>query len=33
VLPAKKTARYYQIERKLDAAVASEAAAIIPLAK
>jgi hypothetical protein len=33
VLPWKKTARYYQIERKLDAAVASETAARIPFVK
>ena len=33
VLPAKKVARYYQIENKLDAAVAYEAAQSIPLAK
>lgn len=33
VLPWKKTARYYQIERKLDAKIASEAAELIPLAK
>jgi hypothetical protein len=33
VLPPKKVARYYQIERKLDAMVAYEAAKSIPLAK
>jgi hypothetical protein len=33
VLPAKKVARYYQIENKLDAAVAYEAAQSIPLAR
>ena len=33
VLPAKKVARYYQIENKLDAAVAYEAAQSIPLAQ
>ena len=33
VLPPKKVARYYQIERKLDAAVMFEAAQSIPLAK
>jgi hypothetical protein len=33
VLPAKKVARYYQIENKLDAAVAYEAARGIPLAQ
>jgi hypothetical protein len=33
VIPPKKVARYYQIERKLDAAVAFEAAASIPLAQ
>ena len=33
VLPAKKVARYYQIENKLDAAVAYEAAQGIPLAQ
>ena len=33
VLPWKKTARYYQIERKMDAALASETAEIIPLVK
>ena len=32
VLPAKKVARYYQIENKLDAALAYEAAQSIPLA-
>ena len=32
VLPAKKVARYYQIESKLDAALAYEAAQSIPLA-
>jgi enoyl-CoA hydratase/carnithine racemase len=33
VVPPKKVARYYQIERKLDAAVAYEAAKSIPLAR
>jgi hypothetical protein len=33
VIPPKKVARYYQIERKLDAAVAFEAARSIPLAQ
>jgi hypothetical protein len=33
VLPPKKVARYFQIERKLDAAVAYEAASVIPLVK
>ena len=33
VIPAKKIARYYQIERKLDAAIAYEAAQAIPLAQ
>jgi hypothetical protein len=33
VLPPKKVARYYQIERKLDAMVAYEAAKSIPLAQ
>jgi hypothetical protein len=33
IVPPKKVARYYQIERKLDAAVAYEAAQSIPLAK
>jgi hypothetical protein len=33
VLPSKKVARYFQIERKLDAAVAYEAATAIPLVK
>jgi Spy/CpxP family protein refolding chaperone len=33
VLPWKKVARYYQIERKLDAAVQYEGAQAIPLAK
>ncbi len=33
ILPPKKVARYYQIERKLDAAVMYEAAQSIPLAK
>jgi Spy/CpxP family protein refolding chaperone len=33
VVPPKKVARYYQIERKLDAAVAYEAAQSIPLAR
>jgi hypothetical protein len=33
VLPWKKTARYYQIERKMDAAIASEAAEAIPFVK
>jgi hypothetical protein len=33
VIPSKKVARYYQIERKLDAAVAFEAAQSIPLAQ
>jgi len=33
VLPPKKVARYYQIERKLDAMVAYEAAKSIPLAR
>jgi hypothetical protein len=33
VLPQKKVARYYQIERKLDASVQYEAAKAIPLVK
>jgi hypothetical protein len=33
VLPQKKVARYYQIERKLDALVQYEAAKAIPLVK
>ena len=33
VLPWKKVARYYQIERKLDTAILNEAAQAIPLAK
>jgi hypothetical protein len=33
VLPWKKTARYYQIERKMDAAIAGETAAIVPFVK
>lgn len=33
VLPQKKVARYYQIERKLDASVQYEAAKTIPLVK
>jgi enoyl-CoA hydratase/carnithine racemase len=33
VVPPKKVARYYQIERKLDAMVAFEAARSVPLAK
>jgi hypothetical protein len=33
VLPGKKTARYYQIERKMDAAVANETASVIPYVK
>ena len=33
VLPSKKVTRYFQIERKLDAAVAYEAASSIPLVK
>ena len=33
VLPWKKVARYYQIERKLDAAIQYEGAQAIPLAK
>ncbi|HEV7364500.1 MAG TPA: hypothetical protein VGN76_01505 [Gemmatimonadales bacterium] len=33
VLPWKKTARYYQIERKMDAAVANETASVIPFVK
>jgi Asp-tRNA(Asn)/Glu-tRNA(Gln) amidotransferase A subunit family amidase len=33
VLPWKKTARYYQIERKLDAAIASETASMVPFVK
>ena len=33
VLPSRKVARYFQIERKLDAAVAYEAATAIPLVK
>lgn len=33
VIPPKKVARYYQIERKLDATVAYEAAKAVPLAK
>jgi hypothetical protein len=33
VVPPKKVARYYQIERKLDATIAYEAAKAIPLAQ
>jgi hypothetical protein len=33
ILPWKKTARYYQIERKMDAAIAGETAAIVPFVK
>jgi hypothetical protein len=33
VLPGKKTARYYQIERKMDAVVANETASLIPYVK
>jgi hypothetical protein len=32
-VPPKKVARYYQIERKLDAMVAFEAARSVPLAQ
>ena len=33
VIPSKKVARYYQIERKMDATIAYEAAKAIPLAQ